>query len=124
MCNGFANFVIPRDKKSKFKFAALQSRIGQQFVQKFNLSPEILSIVLVEDNQHYMRSAAVLRIFKELKFPWWTFYGSIIVPPFIRDTVYNIIAKYRYSVFGKRDECTYNPTWKDRFLTDGDDTNI
>jgi predicted DCC family thiol-disulfide oxidoreductase YuxK len=121
MCNGFANFVIARDKNSKYKFASLQSKIGRSYIEKFELPTEIQSIVLIEDNQCYMKSTAVLKILYDLKFPWWGLYSGIFVPRIIRDFVYNIVANYRYTVFGKSDECSYNPRWKDRFLLDGDE---
>lgn len=55
MCNGFANFVIARDKNSKYKFASLQSKIGRSYIEKFELPTEIQSIVLIEDDNCYLK---------------------------------------------------------------------
>ena len=105
-CNSSVNFIMARDCKNKFKFAALQSEAGQELMKKFNLDPKVLSsFILVEDDKYYTKSTAVLRVAKELKFPWYLSYIFIIEPPFIRNIAYDIFAKYRYKWFGKRDVC-------------------
>ncbi len=106
LCNGFVRFVIKHDKKNVFKFVSLQSDFTQQLLQKNNLNTaELKSIILFQNEKLFTRSTAALKIFKELNSGWKLIYAFIIIPKFIRDAVYNIIAKNRYRWFGKTDSC-------------------
>ncbi|MDZ4757308.1 MAG: thiol-disulfide oxidoreductase DCC family protein [Bacteroidota bacterium] len=118
LCNTMVQFVIKRDPKAKFKFASLQSESGQAILKKFNLPVnDFNSFVYIQGEQCYLRSSAALRVAKELGGAWKLFYAFIIIPKFIRDFFYNMIAKRRYSMFGKQDSCMI-PTseLKSRFL--------
>ncbi|MDQ2720479.1 MAG: thiol-disulfide oxidoreductase DCC family protein [Bacteroidota bacterium] len=105
-CNSAVNFVIKRDKKGIFKFAALQSDISCHLLNKFE-SPRIdlNSFVLIENDKIFTRSTAALKVCKHLSGLWPLMYGFMIVPGFIRDSIYNWISKNRYKWFGKREEC-------------------
>lgn len=118
LCNGAVQFVIRRDKKKYFTFASLQSEEGQRLLKKFDLpSTDFNSFVLIENDKSFTRSAAALKVSKKLNGLWPGLYGFMIVPKFIRDGVYNWIAKNRYKWFGKKDACMI-PTQelKARFL--------
>lgn len=113
-CNSSVNFIINHDKKNYFRYAAIQLEPGQALMKKFNLDPvNLSSFVLVEGEKYYTKTTAVLRVAKNLGFPWNLSYIFIVVPPFIRNISYNIIAKYRYKWFGKREACRV-PTHKER----------
>jgi len=118
LCNRMVQFTIKRDPKGKFKFASLQSESGQTLLKKFGLSQEgVDSFVLISGDRYYLRSSAGLHVLKELGGIWKLFYVLIVFPKPIRDFVYNIIAKKRYRVFGKRDICMVpTPELKNRFL--------
>lgn len=106
LCNSSINFVIDRDKNRHFRYGALQSDAGQILLQKHNLSTsDFDTIVLIENDNVYHRSTAALRIAKKLNFPWPLLYIFIIIPPFIRNAIYNLIAKNRYRWFGKQNDC-------------------
>ena len=117
LCSGSVQFILKRDKNNLFQFASLQSKPGQEYLKKFNLPADTFnSFVLVEGDKIYTRSTAALRIARNLK-GWKWLYGFRIVPKFIRDAVYNLIAKNRYRWFGKKDECWIpTPELKSRFL--------
>ena len=105
-CNSAVNFVIKRDEKSVFKFAPLQTDEAKKILASYNLSQlEMDSFVLIENNKSYIRSTAALRVCRHLDNLWPLMYGFIIVPKFIRDGIYNWIAKNRYRWFGKKDIC-------------------
>lgn len=105
-CNSSVNFIIDNDKNNTFKFASLQSVSGREILLKFNLPVDSFStLILTDGNTYYTRSSAALRIAKHLRFPYNLFYTFIIVPPFIRNLFYDIIARNRYKWFGKRDTC-------------------
>ena len=118
LCNGAVKFVIKRDNRNHFLFASLQSDEGKQIVEEHNFPDnKMKSFFLVENGKVYDRSTAALRVARRLTGLWPLLYGFIIVPGFIRDGVYNWIAKNRYQWFGKKDECMVpTPELKAKFL--------
>ena len=118
LCNSSVQYVIKHDRDALFRFASLQGETGQQLLKQYDLSTnDMNSFVLISDNKAYTRSDAALNVAKQLTGFTKILYGFIIVPPFIRNAVYNHIAKNRYKWFGKKDSCMI-PTaaLKSRFL--------
>jgi predicted DCC family thiol-disulfide oxidoreductase YuxK len=118
LCNSSVQYVIKHDPAALFKFAPLQSEAGQHLLRQYDLPQNNLnSFVLLQNNKAYTQSTAALKVSKELKGPARLLYGFIIVPAFIRDWVYKLVANKRYKWFGKRDECLMpDPLLKERFL--------
>ena len=118
LCNSSVQFILLRDKKDRFRFASLQSDYGQSILKQYNLpTDKFNSLALVENGKIYQKSTGALRIARNLKGLWPMLYGFIIVPPFIRNLIYDIIAKNRYRWFGKKEECMLpRPEWKQKFL--------
>ncbi len=105
-CNSSVNKIIKHDKKNKFKFAALQSEIGKKLVQQYAInSSKTDSIILIENNIASIKSTAILKIAKQMNGLYSLAYGFIIIPTFIRNAVYDFIARNRYKWFGKKDTC-------------------
>jgi predicted DCC family thiol-disulfide oxidoreductase YuxK len=119
-CDSAVNFVIKRDKKSVLKFAPLQSEFAKRILVNHHLADEELqTFLLLENNQVYKKSTAVLKACKYLKGLWPLLYGLIVVPKFIRDGIYNWVAKNRYKWFGKKEACMVPTTdMRSRFLND------
>jgi len=106
LCNHIVQFTIKRDLKAKFKFATLQSENGQALLKKFDLPTDgFNTFVFINGNKYFLKSSAGLNVLKELGGVWKLFYAFIIFPKPLRDFIYNIIAKTRYRIFGKRDNC-------------------
>jgi predicted DCC family thiol-disulfide oxidoreductase YuxK len=106
LCNDAVTYIIKRDKKNVFKFAALQSEIGQELTSKFNIdTSKVDSIILIDGEKHYEKSSAALRIAKYLSGAYPLLFGFMVVPKFIRNAVYDYIAKNRYKWFGKKESC-------------------
>mgnify|MGYP003632315635 FL=1 len=118
LCNGAVTFIIDRDPKKHFKFAALQSDFGQSKLKELGFNQEEFdSLVLLSNGKVYRKSSAALRIAKKLKGLWPLLYIFIVIPPFIRHGVYDIIGKNRYKWFGKQDSCRMpTPELKQRFI--------
>ena len=118
LCNSSVQFVIQHDRANKFLFAALQSQTGQALLQQYNLPQQgFNSFVLIQNEKVFLKSTAALHVAKQLNGPAKLLYGFIIVPAFIRNTVYNFIAKNRYKWFGKKESCMMpTPTLQSRFL--------
>jgi predicted DCC family thiol-disulfide oxidoreductase YuxK len=98
-----------------FQFAPLQGVMAKQLLPPLHESG-LNSVILWEEGKISYRSTAALRIVKNLTGAWPLLYVLIIVPAFIRDSVYNWIAKNRYKWWGKSSECLVpKPEWKERF---------
>ncbi len=106
LCSIIVQFIIKHDPKHQFRFASLQSEFGQKLMKHFGLPvDQFHSFILFEDGKIYTRSSGALRVAKKLKGLWPLLYGFIIIPPFLRNAVYNFIARNRYKWFGKKEEC-------------------
>jgi len=117
LCNGFVQFVIARDPAAQFRFGALTTPAAQDLLRAAGVTNAPDSIVLLEHDGVYFQSDAALRIARRLTFPWPLAYGLVVVPRFVRDWVYDIIAARRYKWFGRRDACMVpTPDLKQRFL--------
>lgn len=101
-----------------FKFAALQSEVGQDLLSKFKIdTSKIDSIVLIDGRNYYVKSSAALRISRHLSGGYPLLYGFLILPRFIRDAVYDYVARNRYKWFGKKESCMIpTPKLKEKFL--------
>ncbi|HLO29228.1 MAG TPA: thiol-disulfide oxidoreductase DCC family protein [Anaerolineales bacterium] len=119
LCNGSVIFVLQRERKPTFKFASIQSEAGKELLEWYGFPPGYnQAVILLEHGRVYLGSTAALKIGQQLKFPWSLLaYAGFIVPKFIRDWVYDQIARHRYQWFGKRDVCmTPTENLKTRFL--------
>ena len=118
LCNGFVQFVLLNEKDSNINFASLQSEIGQKLLKEFKVSQKGMeSIVFIENGNAYEKSLAVLQIVKHLQMPWKLASAFTIIPKIISDGVYDLVAKNRYRMFGKKDVCWIpEPKWKGRFI--------
>ena len=119
LCNQFVQVVIKHDKKSVFRFSSLQSATGQQ-VQQHLLTgkgkvPD--SLVLVYKGKVYVKSGAALKTASILKGAYLLLTIGYVFPRPFRDALYDIVARYRYKWFGKRNECMVpTPELQARFL--------
>lgn len=118
LCNSSVTFVIKRDKKDVFRFTALQEEPGRNLMSKFEIDPaETDSIVLIDGERAYTKSTAALRISRHLGGAYPLLYGFMIVPKFLRNWVYDYIAKNRYKWYGKKDSCMIpTPELRSKFL--------
>jgi len=119
LCNASVQFIINHDKQNKFLFAPLESKIGQDILQTFKIDPKKTdSIVLYDPKEGIsVRSSAALTISKYLGFPVNAMIIFYVIPPFIRNAVYDFIAENRYKWYGKKDACMIpTPELKAKFL--------
>jgi len=106
LCNGSVQKIIAADPQQQFRFASLQGSFGQQVLKQFHLpSSELSSFILLENNQIFTKSTGALKVARKLSGAWPLLYALILVPRFIRDGVYSIIARNRYKWFGKKESC-------------------
>jgi len=106
LCNGLVRLIEKRDKNGRIRFVSLQSDRGKSLLSVAGLRPDSIdTIVYFSDEKIHFRSAAVLNLLKDIGGGGRLFYAFIIIPAFIRDFFYNLIAKNRYKLFGKRESC-------------------
>ena len=111
LCNGVVQFVIRHDKEDIFRFAALQSEIGEQLTKERGIDTNrVDSIILIESGvAYYIKSDAALEIGKGLK-RYRTISSLLyIFPKGLRNLVYDFVARNRYKWYGKKDSCMIPP---------------
>lgn len=106
LCNGAVNFIIKRDPNAIFVFTPIQSDLADKLMRDHQIiSAEIDTFLLIKNGKAHIRTDAALEITKNLSGLWFLFRVFRIIPPSLRDILYRLIAKNRYKLLGKRDEC-------------------
>lgn len=117
-CNAAINFIIKRDPQAKFTFTTIQGVTGIELLFKLGIDPSNPdTFVLIKQGEVFLKSNAALEISRELTGAWRLAYYFRRIPLFIRDAAYSLIAKNRYKLFQKRDQCMIPwPDIKARFI--------
>lgn len=119
LCSGMARFVVARDKNRSFYLTTAQSPVGSALFTHYGFSTEDYETsLLVEDGVAYERLDAFERIMWRLGGVCRLAMVTRILPRFLRDFVYDRVARNRYSLFGKTEDCLVPPAdWGDRFIS-------
>ncbi|HEU4429627.1 MAG TPA: thiol-disulfide oxidoreductase DCC family protein [Myxococcota bacterium] len=118
LCNGSVQWVIRHDRPGQFRFASLQSAAGRELLGRHGLPVDAMdTVVLVDGAKHWRKSDAALEVLRRLGGVWPLLSALRIVPRALRDSAYDVIARNRYSWWGKREECWLpTPELRARFL--------
>ena len=118
LCNDAVNFILDHESSDELHFAPLQGTYAQQLLIDAEMdSPPMDSIILVERKRVYQKSSAILRTASYLKQPYSILFYAIYLPAFLRDPLYDLIARNRYRWFGKQKQCRIStPDLKERFI--------
>ncbi len=121
LCVGSVQFLIERDPEARFRFAPLQSEVGERLVSDCGLDPETMdSVVLVDEGRCHVKSDAVIRIGRHLGGLYRALSVGRLLPRRARNVVYDFVAARRYGWFGKKDRCMMpTPELRSRFLAEG-----
>jgi len=126
MCHRFLQFILPRDRRGVFRFAALQSATGKAIVERSGADAnELTTFYVVEDYQTpaagvLTKSRAGLFVLNALGWPWKAAAMIGVLPTAWLDAAYDIVARHRYRVFGRHDRCLLpRPEYRDRFIDAG-----
>lgn len=101
LCNKSVDILMKLDTQKRFKYTSNQG----EFVKTLDIEADMDSIIYYEDGIIYYKSTAILKILKELGGLWHMTTIFYIIPRVIRDFFYDVIAKYRYKIFDKRESC-------------------
>ena len=118
-CNDSVQRIIKNDAKDRFRFASLQSDIGQKLTSERGIdTSQVDSIILIDPgNAYYIKSTAALKIAEKMNGLYPILQIFLILPESLRDLVYDYIAKNRYKWFGKREECKIpTPEERNKFI--------
>ena len=104
-CSRWVRFVAVRDVERRFRFTAIQSAYGRRLAQAFGIDPaDPDTNAVIQGGVAYFKSDAALTVLSQL--PGWRWVNILFgVPKPLRDAVYNLVARNRYRIFGKYDEC-------------------
>jgi len=119
LCNNSVQFVIKRDKNDVFRYAALQSDVGQQLLKQRHIDTiAVDSIILIEPGvAYYTKSDAALEIAQHLGGLWKLSAIFSWIPATLRNRIYDFVAKNRYKWFGKQESCMIpTPELRAKFL--------
>jgi len=106
LCNATVQFVVARDPRARFRFAALQSAPARHLLDHHGMtSADLNTVVLVDGERCYVKSEAALRIVRHLSGAWPLLTVLRLVPRPLRDAVYDWVARNRYDWFGRRRTC-------------------
>ena len=107
MCNNYILFVAKNDSDDNFRFLSIQNKKIIELKKTYAIEEDnISSICIIDNNKIKRKSRAVLKIVSMLKFPYNLLTVFYIIPNFLRDIIYDLVAKNRYRIFGKVDECS------------------
>ena len=116
LCDKWVHHIIRNDPEKKFYFASLTSELGQRICSENGVLGNE-TILLVTQDQVFQKSRAAFRILKELKTPISLLKWLSVFPTFLTDKIYELIAKNRYKVHGRKDACMIPETdIRDRFI--------
>lgn len=118
LCSRTVQFILKHDKHGQFRFAPVDSDLFQKKVAPGFMGEIPDSVILLAEGKVYTRSAASLRIAGRLRFPVNLAVVGLIVPRFLRNWIYDWIARNRYRWFGKRETCYLpDPAFQHRFIS-------
>ena len=120
LCNSSVLYVIKRDYENKFLFAPLQSNIAKSITTEYKIDTNKLDSILLynpKKQKVYSKSTAALQVAKQLNFPTKLMAIFLVIPAFVRNWVYDYVAKNRYKWYGKKETCMIpTPELKAKFL--------
>ena len=121
LCNGWARFVIRHDQARRIQLATVQSPEGQALLGWAGLPQDKFNtIVLIWDNEVFIRSRAMFEILGRLSVPWRWLTVARVIPQILRDWMYDKIALNRYRLFGRYDSSRAPTADHDRRFLKGD----
>ena len=119
LCDRLVQFVLRRDRRRRFRFAALQSELARTTLDRFGKDARDLDTVYVAtgDGRLLSKSRAIFFVLRALGLPWSLVAVFGVLPTAVTDWFYDRVAHNRYRLFGKRDSCRLpSPDERARFL--------
>lgn len=111
LCAGSVRFVLAHECDDRLHFMGAWSAEGLALAARHGFTAQDLNgtFLLVQDGRALTRSDAALAVARHLRAPWRWFRLLAIVPRPLRDRAYRLVARYRYRLFGRREDCARVP---------------
>lgn len=106
LCNKTVLFLIKHDKNNNLYFVAQQTTAGERIMNQYFVNHDCRSVILIKDEVVYYKSDAIIAIAKLLSGWPRTVSIGLILPTFVRNSIYDLIANNRYKLFGKQSICS------------------
>jgi len=120
LCSRWVRFLLERDQEGRYRFASMQSESGRQLLQTHGLDPDSpFSMLLVEDGRGYTDTTAIARVLRGLPYLRWQWLSAVMLlfPHSLRDLAYRFVARHRYRLFGRSEQCFVpTPEQRSRFM--------
>ncbi len=118
LCNGWVKFTLRYDRQERFHFVIAQSDFGEKIYADLGLkSTDYETFIVFTDGQLHTKLDGVFALFSTLGYPWKIFSVFRVLPRPMKNLMYDLVAKNRYRLFGKRDTCMIpTPDVRARFL--------
>jgi predicted DCC family thiol-disulfide oxidoreductase YuxK len=120
LCSRWIRFLLEHDREGRYLFAAMQSDSGRTLLQAHGLDPDSpYSMLLVEDGHGYTDTTAIVRVLRGLPHQRWRWLSNamLCVPKGLRDRAYRLVARHRYRLFGRSEQCfAPTPEQRKRFM--------
>jgi predicted DCC family thiol-disulfide oxidoreductase YuxK len=120
LCSRWIRFLLNHDREGRYRFAAMQSQSGRRLLQAHGLDPDSpFSMLLVENGHGYTDTTAIARVLRGLPHRRWHWLSAAMlsVPQRWRDGAYRLVARNRYHLFGRSEQCFVpTPEQRARFI--------
>ena len=120
LCSRWIRFLLKHDQAGRYLFAAMQSDSGRTLLKSHGLDPDSpFSMLLVENGHGYTDTTAIARVLRGLPDRRWHWLSAAMlsVPRRLRDSVYRLVARNRYQLFGRSAQCfAPTPEQRERFM--------
>jgi predicted DCC family thiol-disulfide oxidoreductase YuxK len=121
LCSRWIRFLLAHDQAGRYLFAAMQSNSGRQLMQAHGLDPDSpYSMLLVENGAGYTDTTAIAKVLHGLPERRWHWLSTamLCVPRRLRDWAYRLVARHRYRLFGRSEQCFVpTPEQRKRFMS-------
>lgn len=120
LCNGWVDFLLERDARGRYRFAAMQTRSGRELLAGHGLDPDDpVSLLLLDEQGAHTDTDAIVRVLTGLGGFWRVAIVGRFAPRLVRDPLYRLLARHRYRWFGRHDACRIpDPEQRHRFIED------
>lgn len=105
LCSSGASFVMRHDRRHAIALASAQSPLGMALYQHYGLALDDSYLFLL-GGRAFTKSRGYLEVARALGGRWQAWRSFALVPEFVRDWAYDIVARNRYRWFGKTEFCT------------------
>lgn len=111
LCSRWVKFLLKRDRRALLRFASIQGRAGRTLLAQAGLRPDGLqTLLLVDGHRSWQHTGAILRVLHVLGWPWRAAWLVWPIPAPLRDAIYRLVARNRYSLFGRSEVCLLPPS--------------